>query len=463
VVDGTVYVGSSDESLYAVDAATGDEEWVFTEPNHEIRSSPTIVNGSVYVGGSPFGDGTLYAVDADTGEEEWVYTEPANGIEDSPSVVDGIVYTTGSDGTVYAVDAETGEKEWSYTYLDAEVSGRTTVANGTVYVGSDSFSLYALDAETGDEEWTIEYEGVISAPVVVDGTVYAGAGPYNDAGPLFAVDAETGDEEWTFQMGDGVDQNSAPTVANGTVYVASEDTTLYAVDAATGDEEWAFTEPSERLETAPTVANGTVYISSITGKVFAVNADTGEQEWVLDDFDDPNSATVVENPDTGNSIDSRVNVGTLGHHDVWAEEAALNSTTARFEFSPQAPTEGDIVEFDASPSSAETGTLSYEWEFGDGATGQGEVIDHTYDAADEYQVSLTVTDGSGATDTRVRSLLVEQASDGEQPSVEAYAGTDGTIETNGLLEAIEDWRNGDTDTGVLLNVIQAWRSNEVIA
>ena len=39
----TVYVGSSDETLHAVDAVTGSQEWAFTQPSSLVRSSPTVV------------------------------------------------------------------------------------------------------------------------------------------------------------------------------------------------------------------------------------------------------------------------------------------------------------------------------------------------------------------------------------------------------------------------------------
>ncbi|WP_136718612.1 protein kinase domain-containing protein [Halorientalis salina] len=58
VVDGTVYVGSNDDNLYAVDAATGTEQWSFNTGDR-VRSSPTVVDGTVYVGSD---DNNLYAI-----------------------------------------------------------------------------------------------------------------------------------------------------------------------------------------------------------------------------------------------------------------------------------------------------------------------------------------------------------------------------------------------------------------
>jgi heat shock protein HslJ len=61
-----------------------------------------------------------------------------------------------------------------------------------------------------------------------------------------------------------------------------------------------------------------------------------------------------------------------------------------------APTEaeaGQPVEFDGSGSEAGSAPIvRYEWEFGDGATGEGVQASHTYAAAGSYMVILTVTD-----------------------------------------------------------------------
>ena len=57
-----------------------------------------------------------------------------------------------------------------------------------------------------------------------------------------------------------------------------------------------------------------------------------------------------------------------------------------------------VVSFDASASSDSDGTVaSYAWDFGDGNSGTGKTPSHTYAAAGDYQVVLTVTDNDGAT------------------------------------------------------------------
>jgi parallel beta-helix repeat protein len=51
--------------------------------------------------------------------------------------------------------------------------------------------------------------------------------------------------------------------------------------------------------------------------------------------------------------------------------------------------------FDASASADNVGIVSYEWDFGDGATGTGKTTTHEYAEAGTYTVTLTVEDAAG--------------------------------------------------------------------
>src|SRR5699024_2369283 len=63
--------------------------------------------------------------------------------------------------------------------------------------------------------------------------------------------------------------------------------------------------------------------------------------------------------------------------------------------------------FDGAGSQDPDGSIaSYEWDFGDGDTASGASAEHTYDAAGDYTVTLTVTDDRGATDTTTRDVTV---------------------------------------------------------
>lgn len=56
---------------------------------------------------------------------------------------------------------------------------------------------------------------------------------------------------------------------------------------------------------------------------------------------------------------------------------------------------GQEATYDASKSSSTTSkTLNYTWDFGDGTTGEGQVVKHTFACGGNYKVTLTVDDGS---------------------------------------------------------------------
>jgi outer membrane protein assembly factor BamB len=103
-----------------------------------MYSSSAVVNGRVYFGA----DDTVYALDAASGKKMWNYTTGGVG-ESSPAVANSVVYIGSNDHNVYAFDAATGNKVWNYT-TGNEVNGSPTVANGVIYLGSKDNKVYAF-------------------------------------------------------------------------------------------------------------------------------------------------------------------------------------------------------------------------------------------------------------------------------------------------------------------------------
>ena len=82
---------------------------------------------------------------------------------------------------------------------------------------------------------------------------------------------------------------------------------------------------------------------------------------------------------------------------------------AVFSASPSQGLPGEPIAFDASDSGDTDGIItSYQWSFGDGTTGTGIVVDHSFEQAGTYTVSLTVSDDDGATSTVARAVIVAQ-------------------------------------------------------
>jgi len=83
------------------------------------------------------------------------------------------------------------------------------------------------------------------------------------------------------------------------------------------------------------------------------------------------------------------------------------SPNASFTASPTSGVAPLEVSFDASGSYDPDGNiLSYEWDFKDGNTGSGEIVNHTFSSIGSYDVRLTVTDDKGATDSATKTITV---------------------------------------------------------
>ncbi len=169
VVNGRVYVGSSNGNVYCLDASTGTQIWVNFKIQDDVYSSPAVVSGRVYVGSL---DGKVYCLDSQTGEEIWSYTTE-DWIRSSPAVVNGYLYISSADGNIYCLDAQTGAKIWNYT-TDFVMNPSSAVADGYVYFGSNDANIHCLDANNGALVWNYLTGAYESSPAVVNGFVYVG-------------------------------------------------------------------------------------------------------------------------------------------------------------------------------------------------------------------------------------------------------------------------------------------------
>jgi len=105
-------------------------------------------------------------------------------------------------------------------------------------------------------------------------------------------------------------------------------------------------------------------------------------------------------------------------------EAAVESNTqppfAVVSGSTTALDEGGSATFDGSLSVDPNGSIvSYAWNFGDGSTGSGASAVHTFSQDGVYQVSLTVTDNDGLTDTANVTVTVANVSPVVDPILDA--------------------------------------------
>ena len=338
VDSGVVYVTSRDHKVYAFDAAGSSQcavsggvktclpLWTATTGG-EIWGSPAVAGGMLYVGSY---DEKLYAFSlspftmladctgiAPTRTCKPLWTGATSyPIMTAPAVANGLVYVTLGNGKLnaFSTDGVTGcSGVFPNTTCQVRVAAdmgdplmaSPVVAASTgwvtsyVYVVDSIGSLDAYDA-TGVQEcggpfcspiWMgFDTINVIEAtPAVANGVIYVVS---KTTGKLYAYDANASfkncrpgnpelldcDPIWTATTGAGIE--AAPSVANGVVYVGSDDGRLYAFDAAgsshcavSGGKKtctplWSHA-TGAAIYSSPAVSNGVVYVGSDDGKLYA--------------------------------------------------------------------------------------------------------------------------------------------------------------------------------------------------
>jgi len=233
---GRVFVHQQDNVLRAFDSRTGAQAWMTTLPGQPFSGGlPTAVNGTVYALGS--GSGLIvYAVSESSGQILWSAHE--NGGGGSPTVT-GTDLFLADDCNVYDLSPSSGAQIWNIARGCSTGNSRTTVYNrGLVYVRDSWHGNVILDGRTGSQVGTF---GAGPAPAF-DGNL----GFFLNGGRLEAHDLSTGAVTWAVTGGDllGVQAGdgalvSAPTAANGYVYVATSNGYLFALTEATGQTVWS--------------------------------------------------------------------------------------------------------------------------------------------------------------------------------------------------------------------------------
>jgi alcohol dehydrogenase (cytochrome c) len=213
VQDGTMYVVTGADDVFAVDVKTGKVRWKYEA---KLPSKITSVccgwtsrgvalgEGRVYVGQL---DGTLVALDQKTGEQQWSARigrwQDGATITSAPLYYDGRVYTglSGGEfqirGRLTAVDAETGKIDWRFY----TVPGPGEVGHDTWPKSEDSWKRGGApvwQTPAVDPDLGLLYFSTGNASPDDLGHLRAGDNLFSAS--IVAIDAETGEYRWHFQQ-----------------------------------------------------------------------------------------------------------------------------------------------------------------------------------------------------------------------------------------------------------------------
>lgn len=283
--NGIAYVGSNNDTLYALKSSNGAVQWHYNAGTSiEVAN---IVGGVVYA----YAGSSLLSLNANSGTLLWRH-QMKRDISDV-SVAGSVVYADTSAEqnapTVYALNITTGAELWHYT-ANSISPGLLAVGDGNVYymevagIGiNPNETMLALSAGDGHVLWHMHLnptDGFASGTVAqANGVVFVAT----LHGAVYAVRASDGALLWQVARPTGQDNPPfpvSPTVVNGIVYTAAQQH-IYALRASDGKQVWQYADSSHGgpIMMPYVVVNGVVYASDGNDLVFALHANDGSQLW----------------------------------------------------------------------------------------------------------------------------------------------------------------------------------------
>lgn len=252
--DGRVYFGLSNNAggVLCINASTGAEIWAQPASPYFANGSPLVYQGIVYVGVT---DNSTYAFDAANGHFKWGY--PTDGPVVSAPAADGdLLFLGSSDTKLYAlnVSGPTPISLWNFT-ANGPIQSTPAINGDRVIFGSDNHMLYALNETTGELIWTWATTDAAvkmrNGVAVADNIVYVTSA---DLAKIYALHADVAPGNYTesgisairYWTKDatsdyGVSGFNEPVYAGGKIIVTStggSPAKIYALDAAVGTVLW---------------------------------------------------------------------------------------------------------------------------------------------------------------------------------------------------------------------------------
>lgn len=236
------------------------------------KITPTLVDGVLYVASS---DGEVTAISAADGDRLW-RVELERPLSGGVGYHDRSLYLGGADGSVLQLSANDGVVEWEAA-VSGEVLAAPAVSDDWVIVQTYDGKLLGFQPGADEPAWTFTSDVPVltlrgtSTPILVGDNAIAGFGD----GKVIAVDVNSGNVSWESRIGvpQGsseidriVDIDGAMTQQGIELFVASYQGRVAALDSRTGRKLW---QQNVSSVTGTHVGFGNVYVADVDGTLSA--------------------------------------------------------------------------------------------------------------------------------------------------------------------------------------------------
>ena len=213
----------------------------------------------------------------------------------APVIADGKLFVVDVNATVHAFAADTGATLWSHSLNDGEENrsarfgGGVSYEDGRLYATDGVGDVVAMNAADGAEAWRKKPGGPLrGAPTIANGQIYV----LSQDNQIFALDQTSGEVVWTQSASlesQGVFGVAAPAVASGTIVAGFSSGELNAYRYENGRSLWqdalsrtSITTSVSRLsdiDAEPVIEDGRVYAIGQGGRMVSLDLATGQRYW----------------------------------------------------------------------------------------------------------------------------------------------------------------------------------------
>ncbi|OTG84750.1 outer membrane protein assembly factor BamB [Acinetobacter sp. ANC 4648] len=254
--------------------------WEVKVTQQGLSSGVEAADGLVVVGNKK---GQLFALDQATGAQQW--TAQLSGAIISPALIQsGRVIVVANDGTVFAFDQTSGQQAWTYKLPNAQFSLRgqaapVSIDPRTIVVATSNGYIYAIDSLTGVPRMqqrvaVSEGRSDIQRLIDVDGDpVVAGQFLVTTSyqGQVTTTDLASQRVIWS----EDASSITRPEVSDNKVFVAQVDGKLTAYDLTTGQQLWQNEQLLNRNLSNPVMFGKNLVVGDLDGYLHLIDPNTG--------------------------------------------------------------------------------------------------------------------------------------------------------------------------------------------
>jgi outer membrane protein assembly factor BamB len=270
IVGSTVFVGTQKGELVSLNLDNGAVYWRYHVDSPIGESSPAYSNGVVYIGDL---GGWFHAVNATDGKKLWAF-KAGSEIKSSPVVVGDRVLIGSYDQHLYCISTRNGSLIWKVK-TNGPVHSTPSVSGGLAFIAGCDELFRAIRVADGKEMFTVSsgaYTG--ASPALLSDAAYYGTFD-NEVLMVSLTDKSI---VWRYQHPQRkFPFYSSAAVTRDRIVVGGRDKLIHGLTSA-GKAAWTFA-TNARVESSPAIADGRVFVGSNDGRFYVLNLNTGGKLW----------------------------------------------------------------------------------------------------------------------------------------------------------------------------------------